>query len=108
MKFFKHFLLPCVTGVVIGVVIASILAHGGVISYAIANKGAVIAFGGLFVTSGFKTIPPPGTPFDLFTWFYDWGHQFFNLPNNRLNPVPSPQPPLPAPVSVKTTNASVV
>lgn len=29
------------------------------------------------------TMPPPGTPFVLYEWIYDFSHQFINSKNTR-------------------------
>jgi hypothetical protein len=67
----------------------------------IADKASIIAFSVLIITSGIKTAPVPGPPWfewgwkTAYTWWYDWVHQFFNLPNNRLATQSPPSPPLP-------------
>jgi hypothetical protein len=61
--------------------------------YLYANKISILSFGGLLVTSAVKVMPPPGTPFSLYTFVYDWTHQFFNLTNTRLATTPINTPP---------------
>jgi hypothetical protein len=51
----------------------------------------------LMVTSAVKTFPLPGQPFKVYTFFYDWSHQFFNITNTRLSSQPVITPPQPAP-----------
>ena len=65
----------------------------------LADKASIIAFSVLFLTAGIKTAPVPGPPWfawdwhTAYTWWYDWIHQFFNLPNNRLAIITPPAPP---------------
>jgi hypothetical protein len=47
----------------------------------------------LVVTSGIKVLPPPGTPFNLYTFWFDWMHQLFNINNTRLTTAPVITPP---------------
>lgn len=49
-----------------------------------ANKALIVSLGGLAITAGIRVLPPPGTKFDLYTFFYDWSHQFLNVNNNRV------------------------
>ena len=63
------------------------------------NKGAILAFAGLLISSGVKTLPLPNTPWamaNIYTWFYDWSHQFLNITNTRLATTAVPTPPEPA------------
>lgn len=63
------------------------------------NKTAILAFLGLVVSSGVKTLPLPGTPWGwatAYTWIYDWSHQFLNVTNTRLATTAVPTPPEPA------------
>lgn len=53
----------------------------------------------LMVTSAVKTFPLPGQPFNLYTFMYDWSHQFFNITNTRLSSQPVITPPEAAPES---------
>lgn len=78
------------------------------ISYVGEHGKTVLAFGGLLVTSAIKTLPPPGTPFKWYEFFYDWSHQFFNLPNNRLLAGAVPTPPLANPQPSPTGNTEIV
>jgi hypothetical protein len=71
-------------------------------TYCWTNKGTILAIGGLIVTSGIKTLPIPGEKFKIYEWFYDWAHQFFNLPNNRLAHTEIPTPPIPQPLNENT------
>jgi hypothetical protein len=61
--------------------------------YLYANKIPILSFGGLLVTSAVKVMPVPGTKFNLYTFIYDWLHQFFNLTNTRLSTSPVMTPP---------------
>lgn len=47
----------------------------------------------LMVTSAVRTFPIPGQPFNMYTFLYDWSHQFFNITNTRLSPQPVITPP---------------
>ncbi len=58
--------------------------------YLYGNKVSIITFGGLLATSAVKTLPAPGVPFKFYAFFYDWSHQFFNIPNTRLLQAPPP------------------
>lgn len=55
-------------------------------AYLYGNRLAIISAVSLIVSSAVKTAPPPGTKFDLYTWFYDWTHQFLNITNSRSTP----------------------
>lgn len=66
------------------------------------NRVAIISGLTLLISSAVKTLPVPGTPFASYTFFYDWSHQFLNITNTRLNPVPPLTPPEPPPVPVRT------
>ena len=83
----------------------------------LADKASIITFSVLIITAGIKTAPVPGPPWftwdwkTFYTWWYDWVHQFFNLPNTRLAIISPPAPPLPpaenaailsAPISIAT------
>lgn len=48
------------------------------------NRLPIVTFATLFITAGIKTLPIPGQPFLLYTWFYDWTHQYLNITNTRL------------------------
>lgn len=48
------------------------------------NRLPIISGLTLLVSSAVKTLPPPGTPFSFYTFFYDWSHQFLNITNTRL------------------------
>jgi hypothetical protein len=61
--------------------------------YVYGNRVAIGAGFGLIVSSGIKTMPAPGTPFEFYTWFYDWSHQFLNITNTRLSTVTIVTPP---------------
>jgi hypothetical protein len=50
-----------------------------IVHFILANKIALMSFGGLAITSAVKVMPPPGTPFNLYTFLYEWAHQFLNL-----------------------------
>jgi len=63
---------------------------GRVWEYIYGNKVSIITFGGLLITSGVKTLPAPGTPFTPYAFLYDWSHQFFNIPNTRMQQSPPP------------------
>lgn len=56
-----------------------------ILAYLYANKVSIGAFAGLVISSGVKTLPPPGYPFELYTFLYDWSHQFLNITNTRLS-----------------------
>ncbi len=58
--------------------------------YIYGNKVSIITFGGLLITSAVKTLPSPGTKFQFYAFVYDWSHQFFNIPNTRLQQAPTP------------------
>lgn len=63
------------------------------------NKATILGFGGLLVSSAVRTLPLPGCTWNLstvYTWFYDWSHQFLNVTNTRLSNAPVPTPPEPA------------
>ena len=47
----------------------------------------------LLLTSAVKTFPLPGQPFRMYTFLYDWSHQFLNITNTRLSPQPVITPP---------------
>jgi len=64
------------------------------------NKGVIIFNGGLLLTSAIKVLPPPGVPFDIYTFVYDWTHQFLNITNTRLQSNPIIQPPINAPTTI--------
>ena len=55
----------------------------------------------LLTTSAVKTLPLPGQPFSVYTFFYDWSHQFFNITNTRLSTEPVKTPPEAAPNPTK-------
>ncbi len=61
------------------------------------NKLPILAALMTLVTAGVKTAPPPGHPFNLYEWAYDWTHQVFNITNTRLNPAPILTPPASTP-----------
>ena len=67
-------------------------------NYLYSNRLAIISAASLLFTAAVKTAPPPGTKFDLYTWLYDWSHQFLNISNTRLNTQPTITPPESAPV----------
>jgi hypothetical protein len=52
--------------------------------YLYANRLPIISALSLLVGAAVKTAPPPGTKFDLYTWVYDFSHQFLNITNTRL------------------------
>lgn len=47
----------------------------------------------MITTAAIATMPPPGQPFNLYTWIYDWSHQVLNIKNTRLIGEPIPTPP---------------
>jgi hypothetical protein len=69
------------------------MTHGETFNYLYGNRVAIGAAIVTLTTAGVKTAPPPGIPFDLYTWLYDFFHQVFNITNTRLNPAPTITPP---------------
>jgi hypothetical protein len=49
---------------------------------------------GLFITSAVRVAPVPGQPWTLYTFLYDWAHQFLNITNTRLTKEPVVSPPV--------------
>lgn len=60
------------------------------------NRLAIISGMTLLISSAVKTLPMPGTPFQWYTFLYDWSHQFLNITNTRLDAKAPTTPPLPA------------
>lgn len=96
MRKLFNFIVTLTMGVMVGYFLTTLIRCPDLRQYLNDNRGTILGFGGLLITSGIKTLPPPGTPFVLYDWLYDWSHQFFNLPNTRLNPMPTIVPPLAA------------
>lgn len=65
----------------------------GLKTYVYDNRLAILSGLGLLGSSAIKTLPLPGSPFQMYTWFYDWSHQFLNITNTRLNTTPVITPP---------------
>jgi len=63
-------------------------------AYLYANRLPIISALSLIVGAAVKTAPPPGTKFDLYTWAYDFSHQFLNITNTRLTAAPVVTPPV--------------
>ena len=61
--------------------------------YAYNNRLPIISALSLIVGAAVKTAPPPGAKFDLYTWLYDFSHQFLNITNTRLTAAPVETPP---------------
>lgn len=57
------------------------------------NRLPIISAASLLISSAVKTLPSPGTPFEWYTFLYDWSHQFLNITNTRLTTATIPTPP---------------
>jgi hypothetical protein len=96
-------------GLGLGFIVGTISDCCGLCDYVTGHKATVFTFGGLMVTSAIRVMPPPGTPFDLYTFMYDWSHQFFNLENRRLAPsIPILAPPLANPAAAPDAKTGAV
>jgi hypothetical protein len=62
-------------------------------SYVYGNRVPIISALTLMISAAVKTAPIPGAPFNLYTWVYDFFHQFLNITNTRLTPTQVITPP---------------
>lgn len=65
-------------------------------NYLYGNRAPIILGVTAIGTALVKTAPPPGQPFNLYEWAYDFWHQFLNITNTRMNTTPTITPPSPA------------
>jgi hypothetical protein len=72
-------------------------------AYLYDNRVAIISGVTLLISSAVKTLPPPQTKFDGYSFFYDWSHQFLNITNTRLVTTPVITPPASAAESTVVT-----
>lgn len=99
MRKFLYAIFCLALGFLLGMVLGMFMDSHGLTDLIVKNKATFVALGGLLVTSAVKVLPPPGVPFDLYTFLFDWSHQFLNITNTRQTPVPIVTPPNSALVS---------
>ena len=61
-------------------------------NYLYGNRVAIAAGMAAVISAAIRTLPVPGTGFNVYAWFYDWSHQFFNIKNERPPRLPAEKP----------------